>query len=91
VAQSSPFSVAGSIGAVMRQRVIECFAECRTPCERAAGIRRESMVRLGVSTRRKRICEGAACGRVGQHRSCGNPTAFPAAMHMLSTEIHHRK
>ncbi len=39
----------------------------------------------------KRIGEGPGCARRGQHRSCGKRTAFPAVMHMLSTEIHLRK
>ena len=38
-----------------------------------------------------RIGEGHRCARRGQHRSCCNGTAFPAVMHMLSTDFHHGK
>ena len=44
-----------------------------------------------LSLRKKRFREGDGCARGGQHCSCGKRTAFPAVMHMLSTEIHLRK
>ena len=39
----------------------------------------------------KEICEGEGCARGGQHSSCCKRAAFPAVMHMLSTDIHLRK
>jgi hypothetical protein len=37
------------------------------------------------------IGEGPGCVRRKQHRFCGKKSAFPAVMHMLSTEINIRK
>ena len=43
------------------------------------------------SPRQKEFARVSDVRVAGQHCSCGKRTAFPAVMHMLSTEIHHRK
>ena len=40
---------------------------------------------------RKDFAKVSGCARCGQHSSCCKRTAFPAVMHMLSTDIHLRK
>ncbi len=57
---------------------------------RAAGCRDRTR-KQSFSVCKKRCGEGHRCARWGQHCSCGKRTAFPAVIHMLSTEIHHRK
>ena len=66
-------------------------ARCRRRARTCAPGRGDGPAQRSFSFREKRIGEGHGCARRGQHCSCGKRTAFPAVMHMLSTDIHLRK